>query len=72
MHKTQSKEVSRWMSHSKHRIPYTNNYFVPIIAAWLPDMFHNFYLAKNHKIPKNSTTTEAREKNKQRYGRLII
>jgi hypothetical protein len=29
---------------------------------WFRDMFCNFYLAKNHKIAKNSTTTKAREK----------
>jgi hypothetical protein len=28
----------------------------------LADMFCNFYLVKNHKIAKNSTTTKAREK----------
>ena len=32
------------------------------VAAWLPDMFWNCYLVKNHKIAKNSTTTKAREK----------
>jgi hypothetical protein len=32
------------------------------VAAWLPDMFCNFYLVKNHKIAKNSATTKAREK----------
>jgi hypothetical protein len=32
------------------------------MAAWLPDMFCNFYLVKNHKIAKNVTTTKAREK----------
>ncbi len=32
------------------------------VAAWFPDMFSNFYLAKNHKIAKNSTTTKAIEK----------
>jgi hypothetical protein len=32
------------------------------VAAWFPDMFCNFYLVKNHKIDKNSTTTIAREK----------
>jgi len=31
------------------------------VSAWLPDMFCNFYLAKHHKIPINSTTTKARE-----------
>jgi hypothetical protein len=32
------------------------------MAAWVPDMFCNFYLVKNHKIANNSRTTEAREK----------
>jgi hypothetical protein len=32
------------------------------VAAWLSDMFCNFYLVKNHKIPNNLTTTKAREK----------
>ncbi len=32
------------------------------MAAWVPDMFCDFYLAKNHKIVNNSTTTEAGEK----------
>jgi hypothetical protein len=32
------------------------------MATLVPDMFGNFYLAKNHKIDKNSTTTKAREK----------
>jgi hypothetical protein len=32
------------------------------VAAWVPGMFCNFYLVKNHKIAKNSTTTKAREK----------
>ncbi len=31
-------------------------------AAWFPDMFCNFYLVKNCKIAKNSTTSKAREK----------
>ncbi len=38
------------------------------VAAWVPDMFCNFYLVKNHKIAKNSTTSKAREKNKYRFG----
>jgi hypothetical protein len=38
------------------------------VAARFPGMFCNFYLAKNHKIDRNSTTTIAREKNKRRYG----
>jgi hypothetical protein len=41
------------------------------VAARFPDMFCNFYLMENHKIAKNSTTTEAR-KNKQRFGLLRI
>jgi len=32
------------------------------VAAWLPDMFCNFYLVKNHKMAKTSTTTKATEK----------
>jgi hypothetical protein len=32
------------------------------VAAWVPDMFGNFNLVKNHKIANNSATTEAREK----------
>jgi hypothetical protein len=31
-------------------------------AAWFADMFCNFYLEKNHKIAKNSTTNKAGEK----------
>ncbi len=31
-------------------------------AAWVPDMFHNFYLVKNQKISHKSTTDKAREK----------
>jgi hypothetical protein len=42
------------------------------VAAWFPDMFCNFYLVKNHKIAKNSTTTKAKEKNNQRFGILRI
>jgi hypothetical protein len=36
--------------------------FVCKVAAWVPDMFCNFYLVNNYKIAKNSTTTEAKEK----------
>jgi hypothetical protein len=32
------------------------------VAALVPGMFCNFYLAKNHKIANNSATTEAKEK----------
>ncbi len=32
------------------------------VAAFIPDMFWNFYLVKNHKIANNSATIEAREK----------
>jgi hypothetical protein len=28
------------------------------VAVWFPDMFGNFYLVKNHKIAKNSTTSK--------------
>jgi hypothetical protein len=32
------------------------------VAAWVQDMFCNFYLIQNHKIANNSTTIKAREK----------
>jgi len=32
------------------------------VAAWVPDMFYNFYLEKNHRIANNSATTEPIEK----------
>jgi hypothetical protein len=32
------------------------------VAALVPDMFCNFYLAKYHKNANNPATTEAREK----------
>jgi hypothetical protein len=32
------------------------------MAAAFPDMFCKFYLLKNHKMAKNSTTAKAREK----------
>jgi hypothetical protein len=31
------------------------------VAAWVSEMFCNFYLVKNHKIVQNSTTTKASE-----------
>jgi hypothetical protein len=31
------------------------------VAAWVPGMFCNFYLMKNHKIARNSTA-KAKEK----------
>jgi hypothetical protein len=34
--------------------------FCPQVAEWVPDMFQNFYLVKNHKIAHNSTAVEAR------------
>jgi hypothetical protein len=37
------------------------------VAAWFPDMFCNFYFVKNHKVLKNSITSEAREQNKLRF-----
>jgi hypothetical protein len=36
--------------------------FCHLVAAWVADMFYNFYLVKNHKIAKNSKTTNARKK----------
>jgi hypothetical protein len=41
------------------------------VAAWVLDIFNNFYLVKNHEIVKNSTTTEV-IKNKHRFGILRI
>jgi hypothetical protein len=32
------------------------------VAAWVPDIFCNFYMVKSHKIAYNSATNEAREK----------
>jgi hypothetical protein len=32
------------------------------VAALFPDIFCNFYVVKNRKIAKKSTTTKAREK----------
>jgi hypothetical protein len=32
--------------------------FICQVAAWVPDMICNFYLIKNFKIAKNSTTNE--------------
>jgi hypothetical protein len=32
------------------------------VAAWVLDMFCNFYIVKNHKIVNNTTTVKAREK----------
>jgi len=34
------------------------------VAALFPDIFCNFYLVKNRKIAKNSTTTKARKNKK--------
>jgi len=31
------------------------------VTAWVPDMFCNFYLVKNHEMANNSTTTKAGE-----------
>ncbi len=32
------------------------------VAAWVPKMFRNFYLAKSHKIASSRAATEARVK----------
>jgi hypothetical protein len=32
------------------------------VAAWVPDMFRNFYEEKNYKAAYNSATTHAIEK----------
>jgi hypothetical protein len=36
--------------------------FCRLVAAPLPDVFATFIFLKNHKIAKNLTTTNAREK----------
>jgi hypothetical protein len=38
------------------------------VAALFADMFGSFNLVKNHKIGYNASTTETREKNKNKYG----
>jgi hypothetical protein len=42
------------------------------VAAWILDMFCNFYFMINDKTADNSTNTKARGKNKHRFGILII
>ncbi len=44
---------------------------LPVSAAWVFDMFCNFYLGKNHKVANSSTTIKAR-KNKYIFGILVI
>jgi hypothetical protein len=39
-----------------------NKSFLLVAGRWVTDMFCNFYLMKNHKIAKISTTTETIEK----------
>ncbi len=34
------------------------------VAAWVPEMFCNFYLLKNHTNVNSSAIVKAREKNK--------
>jgi hypothetical protein len=41
------------------------------VAAWVSDMFCNFYLGKNEKIAKNSKTTKA-GKNRHSFRILRI
>ncbi len=40
------------------------------VAAWVQDIFSNFYLVKNYKFANNSNTTKATEKNKHIFGIL--
>jgi len=42
------------------------------VAAWIPDMFCNFYLMKHHEIANNSATAEAEEKISARSGILTV
>jgi hypothetical protein len=46
-----------YLSKLKQHMGQTYNSFY-----FLPDMFCNFYIVKNHKIANNSATIEAREK----------
>jgi hypothetical protein len=41
------------------------------VAAWVSDMFSNFYSVKNHKIADYSMAAKAR-KNKDRFGIIKI
>ncbi len=49
----------KWCSTNKGKSAVS---FCHQLAAWVPNMFHNFYSVKNHKIANSSSTTKAREK----------
>jgi hypothetical protein len=57
LHRAQHKCFAEWHNEGKFTASFCRQ-----VAAWLPDVFCNFYLMKNHKIVKNSTTTKAKEK----------
>jgi len=42
--------------------------FCPQVAAWVSDMFCNFYSVKTHKIAINSATSKTKEKKNLRFG----
>jgi hypothetical protein len=42
------------------------------VAAWVPDVFCNFYFVKNPRIARNSAATDTNEKNKCKFGLLKI
>jgi hypothetical protein len=42
------------------------------VAAWVPDMFCNFYLTKSAKIANNSTNTDATRTNEHIFWNLRI
>ncbi len=44
------------------KLPKSTVSFCHQVAAWVPNMFHDFHLLRNHKIAKNPTTAKAREK----------
>jgi len=59
-------EISQFTQFLQNKILGTESAarFCRQVAAWVPDVFCNFYLVKNYEIAQNSTTTKAREKNK--------
>ncbi len=60
-----SKSVSTcviFFSHGSSVVEQSTANFCLQVAAWVSDMFCNFYEAKNHKIANNLTNTKARKK----------
>jgi hypothetical protein len=36
--------------------------FIRQVAAWVTEMFRDFYIVKNYEVANNPTTTKAKEK----------